>query len=275
MTTLGGVLGSVFACPIPSGVPGVSVEVLNTGWTDTNWDRVVSDAVPGPLRLPFLVGKITHPKGTVVVDSGLGQETRSGRYPRLILKGDRHDVPAGATVVEQLGGLPAKVLLTHLHYDHISGLLDMTPEVEVWTTLEEWRTARTSNVLFPARRMQDAVTWKPIELVRGRSGQQLGAPAVDVYGDQTIGYLSTPGHTPGSASVLARAEHDAWLFVGDTAWVDEHLGSSRRPDLVSLVVDGRPKELDASLQWARAIKRQCPSLKIVAGHEPKWVNESP
>ena len=110
MTTLGGVLGSVFACPIPCGVPGVSVEVLNTGWTDTNWDRVVSDAVPGPLRLPFLVGKITHPKGTVVVDSGLGQETRSGRYPRLILKGDRHDVPAGATVVEQLGGLPAKVL---------------------------------------------------------------------------------------------------------------------------------------------------------------------
>ena len=58
MTTLGGVLGSVFACPIPSGVPGVSVEVLNTGWTDTNWDRVISDAVPGPLRLPFLVGKI-------------------------------------------------------------------------------------------------------------------------------------------------------------------------------------------------------------------------
>ena len=49
---------------------------------------------------------------------------------------------------------------------------------------------------FPARRMQDAVTWKPIELVRGRSGQQLGALAVDVYGDQTIWYLSTPGHSP-------------------------------------------------------------------------------
>ena len=275
MTTLGGVLGSAFVCPVPSGNPGVAVEVLNTGWTDTNWNRVASDVDPGPLRLPFLVGKISHPRGTVVVDSGLGQETRSGHYPRLILKGGRHDVPEGATVVEQLGGLPAKVLLTHLHYDHVSGLLDMTPDVEVWTTLEEWRTARTSNVLFPARRMQDAVTWRPIELVRGQANQQLGAPAVDVYGDQTIWYLSTPGHTPGAASVLVRAERETWLFIGDIAWVDQHLDVSRRPGLVSLVVDGRPKELDSSLQWARAIRTRCPSLKIVAGHEPKWVDESP
>lgn len=273
MTTFSAMAGVGLICPNPSGLDGLNVEVLNTGWTETDWNRVDPKEPQGPLLLPFLVGKIDHPNGLALVDSGLGVETREGRYPKFILKADKHDVPPGKTAVEQLGGLPDIVLMTHLHYDHVSGLLDMTPEVEVWTTLEEWRTARTSNMLFPSRKMEAAVTWRPIDLVDGKANRRLGVPAVDVFGDETVWYLGTPGHTPGAASVLVRAEDEVWLFVGDIGWIDRHLVDRRRPSWVSVVVDGRPRRLQKSLKWARAIKEKCPTMRVVTGHEPRWATE--
>lgn len=271
MSALGAALGASFLCPTASQVSGVSVEVLNTGWVDADWRQVDPTVEPGPVRLPFLVGKINHPQGTVLVDAGLGLQTRSGHYPRFPHDPSSVDVPAGLAIIEQLDEAPDIILLTHLHYDHVSGLLDLGPQVEAWTTLEEWRTARTSNLAFPARRMEAAVTWRPVDLTRGNSAQTLGVPGIDVYGDGTIWYLSTPGHTPGAASVLVRAEEQAWLFIGDTAWVDSHLEKGRRPRVVSMLVDGRPRALQDSLNWARYIKKKCPTLQIVSGHEPKWV----
>jgi len=270
MSAFSTLLSTGLVCPTPSAVEGVSASVINTGWTVVDWSKVDRDARGGKVQLPFLVGVIEHPDGRVWVDAGLGSQTRAGRYPRLLPTGNL-EVPVGGTAIEQTGGPPRLVLTTHLHYDHISGILDLPSDVTVWTTAEEWATARTSNAAFPERLMQKAATWHVEALVAGASAQVLGVPAKDVLGDGTVWYMSTPGHTPGSASVLVRGEDHVWLFVGDTAWVDSHLLSGNRPRHVSWLVDGRPRDLRRSLQWARNLRAACPDLNIVAGHEPAWV----
>ena len=68
------------------------------------------------------------------------------------------------------------------------------------------------------------------------------------------------------------SDHDTMHLkaLGDIAWVDSHLQTSRRPRWVSLLVDGRPKQQRDALKWARKLRRECPNLQIVTGHEPRW-----
>jgi hypothetical protein len=71
------------------------------------------------------------------------------------------------------------------------------------------------------------------------------------------------------------SEDGPWLFAGDIAWVDAHLKGARRPWLVSLVVDGRPRALKKTAAWLRDLMNRCPKLKVVTGHEPRWAQALP
>ena len=265
--------GATLTCPKAGTNAAIEVSVENAGWIETTHSRIIRDGVAEKTEIPLLFGRIRHPNGDVFVDAGLGNTTRTGEYPRFPLSSEGIRLPKGATISEYEGTEPHTVLTTHLHYDHIGGLLDLSKNTTVWTTEKEWESARTSNVAFPEKRMRDTVTWKPVKLEHGYTNQKLGMPAVDVKGDGSIWYLGTPGHTPGSASVLVHAADAAWLFIGDIAWVDEHLQSDTRPKWVSILVDGRPKRHKQALAWARHLHRKCPSLNIVPGHEPRWTRK--
>jgi len=241
--------------------------VVETGRLQNSWQRVVDDGTKGPIEMPLLVGVIHDADTTVLVDSGLGLSTREGTYPHFPFTAfGELEVPPGQAMVERLDHPPDLVLMTHLHYDHVGGLLDM-PGVPVWTTEADWRTYGGGALGFPPR-LKHAADWRVQPLRAGEATQVLGRPALDALGDGSIWYLSLPGHTPGAAGVLVRAEDGPWLFVGDTAWVDRHLGTARRPFLTRTLIDAQLKDERESLEWARWMKQSCPDLHVIAGHEP-------
>lgn len=255
------------ACPDAAPNPGVRVEVVSAGIIGSDWGQVVDDGTTGPVALPSLVGVVRVGGRTVIVDAGLGRTTRAGTYPSFPLNQlGEISVPDGTAIVERLAAPPDLVLMTHLHYDHVGGLFDL-PGVPVWTTREDWAAFAPGAPGFP-RRLRDAVQWQPQDMGPMHASRVLGRPAHDVLGDGNVWYLSLPGHTPGAAAVLVRAEDGPWLFVGDTAWVDRHLADTRRPLSTRLLLDSRPDEALESLEWARWLKASCPELTIVVGHEP-------
>jgi glyoxylase-like metal-dependent hydrolase (beta-lactamase superfamily II) len=261
------------ACP-PMEPGPVQVEIVAAGTLSSDWKWVVNDGTTGPVQLPMLVGVLRHPKALLTVDAGFGALNRTKEEPGFPMNKGDFAVPEGATAVERLGRIPDKVLMTHLHYDHVGGLPDM-PGAEVWVDQNEWAAYGPGKVGFPRRVYRDAVNWKIVDLSGQGPDRVLGRPALDVMGDGSIWYLSLPGHTPGAAGVFVRGTNGPVLFVGDTAWVDKHLGEAMRPGIVSKVVDANRIDHAASLEWARKMRVSCPDLVIVTGHEPKWMEAQP
>ncbi|MCB9779473.1 MAG: MBL fold metallo-hydrolase [Alphaproteobacteria bacterium] len=253
------------ACPPPTADPAVHVEVVTTAYVHDDWKRVVDDGTTGPVAMAVMVGIVRTPDTTLLIDAGLGRSSAAGEYPGFPITA-LSELEVVAPIADQLDAPPDLVLLTHPHYDHVGGLFDL-PDVPVWITEADWRAYGKTTVGFP-KRLKRAVDWRPVALRAGQASQVLGRPAVDVLGDGRIWYLSLPGHTPGAAAVLVRAEDGPWLFIGDTAWVDKHLEGARRPWLTRTLLDADVHEVAESLEWARWLKAECPDLRVIAGHEP-------
>lgn len=255
------------SCPAAAPDSPVSVEVVSAGLIHAKLEQVVNTGEKGPASMSLNIGIIHHPEGNLAIDSGLGLATRAGEYPKFPLSSKNIDIPEGAALVERNLSV-SRILLTHAHYDHIGGIADL-PGTEVWLTPEEWQYMHAGD-MGVSKEILSAGKWMPVL----PNTWALGRLATDVMGDGTVLYLKTPGHTPGAASVLVRAKEANYLFIGDTAWVTDHLHEARRPWYVTLLLDSFPKQLVQSLMWARELMNDCPDLRVITGHDPVHVGGS-
>ena len=251
-------------CPVASPDSPVTVEVVSAGIIHADKKLVVNTGESGPIDLSLTMGLIHHPAGLVMVDAGMGQATRDGTWPHFPLSPKGTDLPAGWTAKDR-GLTPLRVLLTHAHYDHIGGLMDL-PGAEVWLWNTEWQFMHAGDPSAGAVLRSD-LKFRPVL----PDAQVLGQPATDVMGDGSIWYLQLPGHTPGAAAVLVRAKDGPYLFIGDTAWVREHLENARRPWFTAAIIDSDLKLLGQSLEWARWLVHHCPDLRVITGHDARDV----
>jgi glyoxylase-like metal-dependent hydrolase (beta-lactamase superfamily II) len=189
-------------------------------------------------------------------------------YERLA----RFDIAEDQTLTRQLRSLgyePTDVdiaLVSHLHQDHIGGLGEL-PNAEIVVTRDEWATMggllpEMNGILrghldFPPER------WRTVEFepISGIAGFERG---FDVFGDGTLTLLSTPGHTPGSMSLLVRDPgFDPALLVGDVTYnADAMLTEGTIPGV------GVRSQLAETTRRIQTLARATPELRILAAHDP-------
>jgi glyoxylase-like metal-dependent hydrolase (beta-lactamase superfamily II) len=153
-----------------------------------------------------------------------------------------------------------------LHFDHIGGIAHV-PQAKLLVSKEEWRRLDAPNperdwILREHIELPGA-NWQPVEFVP--TSDPLLAPfgvCYDCMGDGSMILLPTPGHTPGSMSMLVRSSGlPPLLFVGDLTYELEPLRNDQVPGV------GDAEQLKASFAKVRELENALPDLVILPSHD--------
>ncbi len=223
---------------------------------------------------------VRHPRGDLLIDTGFGREIDAHfqQMPLSLRAVTRYE--RGTPAADQLAaaGYPRArlrgILLTHAHWDHVSGIPDL-PGVPVLVNADERRFIRDGGDLTAvARGFADA----QYEVYTFTDGPYLGFPAShDIYKDGAIVVVPTPGHTPGSVIVFVtlpdRSRH---AFVGDLVWQREGVTQrEERPWLQRTLADHDPAGVREHIVHVAALLAGIPDLNLIPAHDSRGFAELP
>jgi glyoxylase-like metal-dependent hydrolase (beta-lactamase superfamily II) len=243
------------------------VRMLGIGTPRSKWWTVPCPA--------FLV---THPSaGHFVVDTGLHPSVTSkpaANLGRIVTWAGRPQLEPGEDLPAQLRsrGIDPKsistVVMTHLHFDHASGMSEFAGASFVLSEAE-WAAATTGSRPFfhgyrPAQ-YDYAFDYRTIDF----DGPTVDSYATfgrtfDLFGDGSVRLAYTPGHSAGHQAVICRLRDRDLVIAGDAIYTLAQLGDAPPPP--------RPEDPHTwrrSLQELRLFHRQYPQAVIIPGHDPR------
>lgn len=209
---------------------------------------------------------VHHPRGDLLIDAGFGSDVAAhvASLPRFA----RAPYRATATANEQLdasgwdrsrllGGL-----LTHSHWDHVSGLAEL--RLPVWMNPGELdhAAAASGDTVF-------GVVSAGAEIRR----YELDGPpylgfesSLDVHGDGSVVVAHAGGHTTGSVIVFVTLPTgQRYAFIGDLTWQCDGIHRRvERPWLLRKLADADPAQLRRALLTVIALADR---ITIVPAHD--------
>jgi glyoxylase-like metal-dependent hydrolase (beta-lactamase superfamily II) len=215
---------------------------------------------------------VEHPSGLVLFDAGFGRnvEAHLRTMPWLMQQTTRMEKER--TVAEQLSaaGISPQslraVILTHAHWDHVSGLEDLRG-VPVWVNKEELEFVHSGHILTALARQIGTEDYRVYEF---SGGPYLGfGKSHDFFGDGSIVLVPAPGHTPGSIfAFITTTSGERYVLVGDTAWQIEGIElPAERPWLSRSLVDSDAEKVRGLLVRLHTLKKAMPDLIVVPAHD--------
>ncbi len=174
------------------------IERLNVGWfTAPGGIFRAGEDMSTPVRYPVPAYVVETADERILIDTGLNPAAiadPAAYYERpevfAVFELEQQQSVAEQVELETL----TKVVLTHLHWDHVGGLKLIPPSVPLVVQRREWEAGH-----------DDAAIARNLFLPRDYSAEDreliLLDGDTDLLGDGSIELLLTPGHTPGHQSV--------------------------------------------------------------------------
>lgn len=217
---------------------------------------------------------VHHPKGDLLIDTGFGRDLdehaktmpwlmrQLASYKKGTAVGDQlasHDYP-----MSQLAG----VILTHAHWDHVSGL-DSLPGVKVWVSQAE------KTFIDSRASMTELINRLPN--INYREYAFNGPPylgfssSYDVWGDGSVVLVPAPGHTPGSIIAFVNLPTGArYAFLGDLVWQNEGIDlPAEKPWLSRRLVGENDDEVRDNIARMAAIHKRFPDMHMIPAHDAR------
>ncbi len=223
---------------------------------------------------------VQHPKGNLLFDAGFGSrvDAHVETIPPLMRRLSTYEKEA--TVAQQLAAAGIAqdsllgVVLTHVHWDHVSGLEDL-PGVPVWVTQPELDFIRSGHEGAALASSFGALNYQVYDF---NAGPYLGFErSFDVFGDGAVVLVPVPGHTPGSIIAFVNLPGGVrYALLGDLVWQREGVEiPAERPWLSSRMVDRDRAQVRRWIVHMHQLSQQLPGLVIVPAHDRRVLETLP
>lgn len=222
------------------------------------------------LILPVSCYLVEHEKDLVLFDTGWDKKYVHEKPKEMLGLLEAISGPLikeGESVDCQLSRLGIKpcsldwVVLSHLDFDHVSGLPQVKDAKHIIASQEEIEAAG-----HPSLRYVPAL-WKGVD-IKPFPYEKTGIGPVgmshDLFHDGLVLLISTPGHSEGLCSMMVRNDvGDYVLLAADVGYAER---SWKEDILPGFTVD--KKKAEASLSWVRECANDKHCLAIMANHDP-------
>lgn len=258
--------------------PNMSISLIKTGHSNGALEAIIVNGGSW-FKLRYLTHNalfIEHPKGNLLLDTGVGKGTReafseNSWFHQLLFA---YELTTSAADQLQQAGIPlssiAGVIPTHLHWDHSGGIPEF-PHTPIWiqdVALEHARTGHAPS-FFQSHIESPDTQWFSYEL--DEIPYEGFERSKDIYHDGRLILVDLSGHTPGHTGLFVNFDSGKrYFFIGDTSWTLEGVTKAEpRPSMTQWLtgVDEQRDENSLVLQKVHALSKQYPDLVIVPAHD--------
>ncbi|MBV9257503.1 MAG: MBL fold metallo-hydrolase [Ktedonobacteraceae bacterium] len=266
------------AVPDSSTWPEIEVTFLRCGYVTLPEFLVVRGAFSFvPHVNAYSAVLIRHPQGTFLYDTGFCSNIyaflrNQSLFFRTLLGGFIFE-QALSSHLQQLEVKPDDldfVLLSHLHWDHVSGIPDL-PGVPLRINRVEYDAAKldTSGI---AELVWQFMGDNPHELFECTGPAYMGfRSSYDLFGDGSLILVPLPGHTPGNTGLFINRTSGPRLFlIGDAAWSAENYmyPATTHPVLWSLFTNDDATARQTLIDLHRFYLRH-PEIPVIGMHDAR------
>jgi N-acyl homoserine lactone hydrolase len=249
-----------------------------SSWRPAIWWLLASRTWTGPRPINAYV--IEHRDGLVLFDTGQDRASVTdpgyfpggvtgvlyGRLARFEIS-PQETLSAGLDRLGYAAGDVKTAVVSHLHQDHIGGLAELSQAGIIvsqaeWDTLSrplpEMRGLMRRHIDLPGLRWH-RITAEPTD----DPGLAPFQSRHDLFGDGSLVLLPTPGHTPGSMSLLVRRPgRPPLMMVGDLTYDVHLLEAGHVPGV------GSGRRLREATAMINTMRQRYPGLVILSAHDP-------
>ncbi|WP_303235463.1 MBL fold metallo-hydrolase [Methanosphaera cuniculi] len=204
--------------------------------------------------------------GYLLIDAGLDETFTYNPYGsqkgiKLKQVGSKFKQNPNTTVLNYIQDHDIKlsgIFLTHLHIDHIAGLLNLDDNIPIYfSSLEKSMDVKP---YYYGEYLKNKKTIKILNLDNFTKMPHLGL-CMDIFNDNSLFAIHTPGHTPGHLSYLINSDEKI-LIAGDVFYINESVKYEVAPSDYMNNITIAQKSLEKILNFRKKY-----NTKIIAGHE--------
>jgi N-acyl homoserine lactone hydrolase len=215
---------------------------------------------------------IRHPRATFLFDAGFGTnvDNHIKTIPAIMRALTRYDKETSAAAQLRAQGIsPAQIrmiIISHLHWDHVSGLEDF-PQAETWLASEEERYIEEQPEGELIRQLRGKLTLHSVAFSDG--AYENFDRSLDVFRDGSVVLVPLPGHTPGSLGMFVNLRSGKrFLFTGDLTWsIEGQQIPAERPWLLRKLADFDEEGVKRSIVKVYELMKEYPGLVVVPAHD--------